>query len=275
MEKPSRAKAGLSHMPNSVVSTEGRRPEWRDLFSTISYVLWREGLAAPRGVPTRYGKRGRVAISPCLSLLETGSRSADDEASEDANGSFSRRTRVTPRCVARAACWSNGHLALDVGVLRIGELAARKRDQHGRALAVAAILVAELPDQVALFQLDADQDVAGDHHREQQMANAHRRRGPDGQQDAEIDRVTDMPVEQRRAEFRVRQLFAEQAREHLGKPEQLEMTDQERAGHQHDPAQPEDAVEHHSGGRVGHAPDERGDGLPLPVQDQQREAGEQ
>ena len=27
--------------------------------------------------------------SPCLSLLETGSRSADDEASTDANGSFS------------------------------------------------------------------------------------------------------------------------------------------------------------------------------------------
>ena len=94
------------------------------------------------------------------------------------------------------------HLALDVGVLRIGELAARQRDEHGRALAVAAILVAELLDQVALFQLDADQDVAGDHHREQQMTNGHRRRGPDGEQDAEIDRVTDMPVEQRSAEFR-------------------------------------------------------------------------
>src|SRR5580704_19601258 len=78
-------------MPNSVVSTEGRRPEWRDLFSTISYLLWREGFSAPRGVPTHYGKRRRVAISPCLSLLETGSRSADDEASTDANGSFSRR----------------------------------------------------------------------------------------------------------------------------------------------------------------------------------------
>ena len=132
-------------------------------------------------------------------------------------------------------------LALDVGVLRIGELAARKRNQHGRVLAVAAILVAELLDQVALFQLDADQDVAGDHHREQQMTNGHRRRGPDGEQDAEIDRMTDTPVEQRSAEFRVRQLFAEQAREHLAEPEQLEMTDQKRAGHQHDPAQPEDA----------------------------------
>jgi len=36
-------------------------------------------------------------------------------------------------------------------------------------LAVAAILVAELLDQIVLFQLDADQDVAGDRHRKQQM----------------------------------------------------------------------------------------------------------
>jgi hypothetical protein len=45
---------------------------------------------------------------------------------------------------------------LDVGVLRIGEPAAWQRDEHGRVLAVAAILVAELRDQITLFQLDAD-----------------------------------------------------------------------------------------------------------------------
>ena len=45
----------------------------------------------------------------------------------------------------------NTRLALDVGVVRTGELAARKRDEHGRVLAVAAILVAELLDQIVLF----------------------------------------------------------------------------------------------------------------------------
>jgi hypothetical protein len=40
----------------------------------------------------------------------------------------------------------NTRLALDVGILRTGELADRKRDEHGRVLAVAAILVAELLD---------------------------------------------------------------------------------------------------------------------------------
>jgi hypothetical protein len=52
----------------------------------------------------------------------------------------------------------NTRLALDV--LRAGELPARKWDEHGRVLAVAAISVAELLDQIALFQLDADQNVA-------------------------------------------------------------------------------------------------------------------
>ena len=44
------------------------------------------------------------------------------------------------------SAWWDPHLALYVGVFRTGELAARKRDEHGRVLAVAAILVAELLD---------------------------------------------------------------------------------------------------------------------------------
>jgi hypothetical protein len=74
----------------------------------------------------------------------------------------------------------NTHLALDVGVFRTGELAARKRDEHGRVLAVAAILVAELLDQIALFQLDGDQNVAGDHHRELRARATSRTRTPEG-----------------------------------------------------------------------------------------------
>lgn len=45
----------------------------------------------------------------------------------------------------------NIRLALDVGVFRTGELAARQRDEHGRVLAVQAILVAKLLDQIVLF----------------------------------------------------------------------------------------------------------------------------
>src|SRR5262245_64890164 len=82
----------------------------------------------------------------------------------------------------------------------IGEAAPRQRDQHGDVLAVAAILVAEQADEVALLELDGDQDVAGGGQREQQMPRRHAGRRPEGQQQAEIDRMTDVAVEQRRVE---------------------------------------------------------------------------
>jgi len=44
----------------SVVSTEGRRPERRDLLSAIGCLSWREGLSAPR-FALRYETTG-VAI---------------------------------------------------------------------------------------------------------------------------------------------------------------------------------------------------------------------
>jgi hypothetical protein len=40
-------------------------------------------------------------------------------------------------------------------------LQPRKQDEHGRVLAVAAILVAELLDQIALFQLNLANHSAG------------------------------------------------------------------------------------------------------------------
>ena len=41
-----------------VVSTEGRRPERRDLLSTIGRLSWNEGLSTPRGVYSRAKSRG-------------------------------------------------------------------------------------------------------------------------------------------------------------------------------------------------------------------------
>src|SRR4051812_6651900 len=43
------------------------------------------------------------------------------------------------------------------------------RDEHADLLAVAAIPVAELCDEVALLEVDADQDVAGGGDREEQV----------------------------------------------------------------------------------------------------------
>src|SRR5258708_15296986 len=63
--------AGLSHMASPVVSTEGRRPEWRDLLSTISRLLWREGLSAPR-----FALRSRRRKLPYAIALPKGERNS-------------------------------------------------------------------------------------------------------------------------------------------------------------------------------------------------------
>src|SRR5712671_5476870 len=57
---PSRREQGYRILRLPVVSTEGRRPERRDLFSTISRLSWRKGLSAPR-FALRSRRRG-VAI---------------------------------------------------------------------------------------------------------------------------------------------------------------------------------------------------------------------
>src|SRR5216683_1252183 len=56
---PAPNQVGISHIALSIVSTEGRRPERRDLLSTTSRLSWREGLSATRGV---YPERSRGAL---------------------------------------------------------------------------------------------------------------------------------------------------------------------------------------------------------------------
>ncbi len=48
--------------------------------------------------------------------------------------------------MSRLSAIRSRHLGVDFGVLRIDELAARQRNQHGRVLPVTTILVAELLD---------------------------------------------------------------------------------------------------------------------------------
>src|SRR4051812_34089396 len=74
--------------------------------------------------------------------------------------------------------------------------AARQWQQHADVLAVAPVLVAEQADQIAFFELDGDQDVAGGRNCEQQVARRHRGCRPEGEQEAEIDRMADDAVKQ-------------------------------------------------------------------------------
>src|SRR5712692_99895 len=61
---PAPNQVGISHIALSVVSTEGRRPERRDLLSTTSRLSWREGLSAPRCALRSSRRKWPYAISP-------------------------------------------------------------------------------------------------------------------------------------------------------------------------------------------------------------------
>src|SRR6266566_9789922 len=98
-------------------------------------------------------------------------------------------------------------------------LASRQRKQHGYAPSIAVILVAEQSDEIALFELDADQDVASRRHCKQQVTRSHQWGRPEGEQEAQIDRMPHQPIKQRCVKFRCRQISAEQAREYLAEAE--------------------------------------------------------
>src|ERR1043165_1795868 len=98
---------------------------------------------------------------------------------------------------------------------------ASARNQHADLLAVDAVAVAELRDQVALLEPDADQDVPRGADREQQVSRAHVRRAPDAEHETEVDRMPHVAVQARRAELLRRDLASQQPREHLAQPEQL------------------------------------------------------
>src|SRR5581483_10703525 len=112
---------------------------------------------------------------------------------------------------------------------RRNRLSARPWDQHRHLLAIAAVLIAEQLDQVALLQMDADQNVAGGGEGEQQVADRHGGRRPEGDEEAQIDRMADLPVEQQGPEHGRRQRCTAQPGIDLAQPEQLEMIDEEGA----------------------------------------------
>src|SRR5882672_12385368 len=95
-------------------------------------------------------------------------------------GAVARAPFATLALSTKGACRGGGLL---VGSIVL--FATRQRKQHRNAFFVAAILVAEHCNEIALFELDADQNVTSRRHREQQMARGHQWRRPEGKQKAQ------------------------------------------------------------------------------------------
>ena len=126
-----------------------------------------------------------------------------------------------------------------------------------------------------LLQEDADEDIGRRHRREQQMPHRHRRRRPERDDEAEIDRVPHEIVQHRRLEVHRRHGLAGEIVEDLVQAKQLEVVDHEGAGQDDQPAGKRKCHHRIGGGRIRDLPDHVRHGAPLPEQQDKREAGEQ
>src|SRR5215467_8104573 len=75
-----------------------------------------------------------------------------------------------------------------------------KRDQHSNLVAVLAILIAIMRDEVFLLEEDANENVGCRHTRKEKVAGCHDRRRPECDDETEVDGVSDKPVEEGRLE---------------------------------------------------------------------------
>ena len=103
----------------------------------------------------------------------------------------------------------------DRGALRGGSAPRKAWPDHRHARPVVLVLVAEVFDQVSLLEADRNGHVDRHRDREQEVAQGHRRRHPEGRGPPDIERVADATVKHRRAERQVRVLTASQVVPHL------------------------------------------------------------
>ena len=132
-----------------------------------------------------------------------------------------------------------------------------------------------MADQVAFLKLDGDEDIGRRRQRKTQPTLAHGRRRPEGDDESQIDRVAADPIEQRRLELGRRNFLLPPVSPHLAQAEQVEMVDQEGAGQHRQPAEPKDPPDDLPAQGVVDQPDDLRNRPPLPIQQDQRQAGEQ
>src|SRR5258708_81184 len=148
------------------------------------------------------------------------------------------------------------------------------QEQEGLA-GIRSVRVAKRVDEVVFLQLDADEDIGGGCYRGEQMSNAHDRRRPEREQKAQHDGMTNQLIEALLLETDwCHGLILHEAGT-LPPPEQVEMMDHERGEQEHQPAEPEQRPDDRAAHSRIEAPDDGGQGPPLPIHKAQEETGAQ
>jgi Big-like domain-containing protein/Calx-beta domain-containing protein len=144
-------------------------------------------------------------------------------------------------------------------------------DECRHPQAVGAVLLAVLIQEVALLEPHGDQDVSRQRAAEEEVPGAQGRRGPEGDQPADVERVTHLPVEERHPERQRMVLAADQEAPDLPRPEQIEVIDHQAGERHQQPAGGEQGDERRAAGRRGHVPQDDVDRPPLPDQERHQE----
>jgi hypothetical protein len=151
----------------------------------------------------------------------------------------------------------------------------QEREEHGCALAVLAVGVAEEGDEVALFELNGDEDVASGGNGEQQVADRHPGSGPEGHHEAQVERMADVLIEGGRLETGGRVLLAASVETDLPQPKKVGVADQKRAAENREPAKRGERKQDPPAGGVFYVPDDARHGPPLPEKQDEKQTGQQ
>ena len=127
------------------------------------------------------------------------------------------------------------------------------------------------PNQIAFFEANRYQNVRGRDHSEEQVRYGHIRRAPEDKQPADVQRVTNHPIQDRCRKAKLRRLSALQLCPDLPKPEQVKVIDGECRYEHQKPSERERRIKNSAKGRVIHLPYDAAERLPLPKQESERQ----
>src|SRR5712692_2917774 len=151
----------------------------------------------------------------------------------------------------------------------------QEREQHRHALTVLAVGIAEEGDEITLFELNGDEDVACGGNGEQQVAERHPGSGPEGDHKTQIEWMADVLVEGGRLETNGSGMLAAEVEADLPQPKKVGVAEQGRATQNGEPAKHAEPEKDPPAGGVFYVPDDAGHGPPLPEEQDEKQTGQQ
>jgi len=147
-------------------------------------------------------------------------------------------------------------------------------NQHRYLLAILRVLRVHL-HQIALFQLDCDQDVRCGHESKEEVGYSHGWRAPECKKPTHVEGVSNDSTEKGRRKSKAGLGLPKEVPPNLPHPEQVEVADGKCGDQYQHPTRCEADLKHRPSQRILNIPDATFKRLPLPEQEQESNAASQ